>query len=68
MEKIKLTHEEKSSKLWKKIRQHVTERISLLRNQNDADSNEIDTAKIRGRIAEAKGLLELEKEIVITVQ
>jgi hypothetical protein len=44
---------------WRKIKEHLTERIAELRAENDADMDERQTAKKRGRISEAKYLLEI---------
>ena len=60
--KFALTHEEKTSKLWRKLLAHWEDKLETLRNQNDGDKSEIDTAKLRGRISECKANLSLDKD------
>lgn len=57
-----LTIEEKRSPLWRKLEDYCENRLVDLRKENDGDRSEIDTAKIRGRIAEAKLLISLGKD------
>ena len=54
-----LTIEERRSPLWRKLAEHYESRLESLRNQNDGDRADVDTAKLRGRIAEVKLLLSL---------
>lgn len=54
-----LTEHERQTAVWLKIKSHLDARLIELRTANDRDTNEIDTAKVRGRIAEVKALLEL---------
>lgn len=49
---FKLTGSEIHSALWKKIKEHLEERIALNRKKNDGDLTPERTAKVRGRIAE----------------
>jgi hypothetical protein len=44
---------------WRKIKEHFTERLQELREENDAPLPENETNKKRGRIAEAKYVLSL---------
>jgi hypothetical protein len=53
------TEAELSSPVWDKIRKHYEARIQTLRAENDKNMNEIETATQRGRIREAKMVLEL---------
>jgi len=57
---MNLTVEERTSPLWRKIKEHLEARITGLRTANDGFLDEIETARVRGRIAEAKGLINLE--------
>lgn len=45
---------------WQRVRAHLTARLQQLREENDSGDAEI-TAKRRGRIAEIKELLALDK-------
>lgn len=47
---------------WRAIQKWTERRIAELRQDNDADLSDIETANIRGAIAFAKELLELGKE------
>ena len=62
MEGIKITQVEQQSSTWKKIENHLEERLQDLREQNDNDLTEIETQKIRGSIAEVKRILELRED------
>lgn len=42
---------------WSRLRKHLTTRIETLRDLNEADLDEIDTAKTRGGIAELRLLI-----------
>jgi hypothetical protein len=59
---MKLTQEEIHSPLWVKLKEHIQERIDKHRQDNDKMLPTDDTIKLRGRIAELKDLLSLEKE------
>lgn len=50
------------SPVWTAIDKHLNERIEVLRSKNDGDLDQIETAKIRGRIAELRAMLDLGKE------
>jgi hypothetical protein len=51
---FKLEGNEKNSRLWIKINAHWSRQLEQLRLQLEGDKNEIQTAKIRGRIQEIK--------------
>lgn len=57
-----LSNEEKDSKLWTRLVEHFESKLMSLRIQNEGDKTEIETAKLRGRIAEIKSILSLGKE------
>ena len=59
---IALTPADKLNPLWGKLQEMWTERLALLRGQNDNDRSEVETAKLRGRIAEVKSLLQLDED------
>jgi hypothetical protein len=52
---------ESQSALWKKLKDHAAERIALLRARNDSDKDEVSTARLRGRIAELKVFMSLDR-------
>ncbi len=56
-----LTEQERGSALWAKIKKHYEARLQELREENDSDKDDIKTAKQRGRIAEVKLVLGLDK-------
>ena len=47
--------------LWLRLKPYLEERLVMLRTKNDGDLSEIETANIRGRIAEVKSLLALDE-------
>lgn len=51
------------SPLWMKIEAKLKERLSILRARNDGDLNEIETARLRGRIDAVKELLALSETV-----
>lgn len=57
------TQVDRSSGGWQQLMVHLTERLQDLRQQNDADQSEESTEKLRGRIAEVKRLLDLNKDL-----
>lgn len=55
---LKLTYQDKQSSLYAKLIRVTEKEIHRLRKSNDAKSlNEVETAYIRGRIAELNSLL-----------
>lgn len=57
-EAFKLTAAERHSALWKKISDHLNERLDTHRKNNDGSNlTHEQTSKLRGRIAEVKYLL-----------
>ena len=57
-----LTDGEKMTDLWRRMEEHFTNRLTMLRQSNDKAQSEFETAHLRGRIAEVKGFLALAKE------
>ena len=57
-----LNEEQRRSALWAVLKQHYEERLDMLRRQNDGKFGEAETARLRGRIAEVKELLNLGKD------
>ena len=55
------THDRQSA-VWMRLKEHYEARLTLLRSSNDGSITAEQTAKLRGRIAEVKALLNLEKE------
>lgn len=58
---MKLSADESRSALWLKIKEYLEQRLAEHRLKNDNNLNEIDTARLRGRIAEDLKLLEMDK-------
>lgn len=56
-QKFQLTPVETSSALWTRIKAHLEDRLSMLREKNDGNLDERQTARVRGRIDEVKSLL-----------
>ena len=46
---------------WTEIEGWAAERLTQARNRNDGDLTEVETAKLRGRIATLKEILDLPK-------
>jgi GTP1/Obg family GTP-binding protein len=61
MSKFILNEAESQTALWQKIKKHLEQRLETARNKNDGDLNEVETAKLRGRITELKSFLALDK-------
>jgi len=51
------------SPTWVKLKEHFAARLTDLRGANDRSLQMEDTARLRGRIAEAKYFLELEQDV-----
>lgn len=56
-----LSEEEKRNPLWTRLMKHFEERLQELRLMNDATRSEVDTANLRGKIAEIKELIRLNE-------
>lgn len=56
---MKLTPQEIQSAVWIKLRDHMEQRLAMLRCQNDGDLSPEQTIKLRGRVAQLKELLAL---------
>ena len=65
IEKIEISEVDKLTMLWQKLNTHFDQRLETLRLQNDKPQSEIETAALRGRIAEIKSFYELTKEYPI---
>jgi len=57
---FKLSAQERDSALWKKLKAEVEHDVGIMRRQNDGDKSAEETAKLRGRIAQAKKFLAYE--------
>ena len=51
---FRLSEIERDSKLWLKIDKYLQDMVNILRESNDEPHNELETAKIRGKIELAK--------------
>lgn len=58
-ERFQLHPAERNSPLWLSLARHLQERLSVLRQQNDASLSPEQTEKVRGRIAQIKEILSL---------
>lgn len=58
---FKLLEIESQSALWQKLSAELTKRLDLLRQKNDGNHDPMETAKIRGQIAEVKTMLDWAK-------
>ena len=54
-----LSDAERHSALWKKLSEHLAERMAVMRQKNDSDLDALDTARLRGRIQAYKELIAL---------
>ena len=59
--RLELLNSDQISPTWMKLKLHIEKRIEQLRKENDGDRTELETSKLRGRIAELKALLALDK-------
>jgi hypothetical protein len=57
-----LMDSDRASPTWTKLREHYEKRLATLRAQNDNEQPAEETAKLRGRIAEVKRLLAMDKD------
>jgi hypothetical protein len=57
-----LTSSERNSALWLRLDRYWKDRLDRLRAQNDGDKSDIETANLRGRIAELKTIVALGRE------
>lgn len=66
MKKLQVTASDKLNPLWPKLQMMWTERLDILRKQNDAVGKpELETAVLRGRIAELKVMMLLDNDTPI---
>jgi hypothetical protein len=54
-----LTQADIHSPVWNKLQEHLNARLLILRAKNDGNLSADETAKLRGRIAEIKNMIEL---------
>ena len=57
--KFRPADHERQGQLWRDLMRHCEDRIAELRQRNDADLDERQTANVRGRVAELKALIAL---------
>jgi len=53
---------DRTTPTWKKVEAHIESRIASLRTKNDTNLDAVETAKLRGRIAELKRLASLGED------
>lgn len=56
-----LTDRDRESDLWRRLLAHLNQSLDSLRKQNDTPTDEVLTANTRGRIAQIKALIALDK-------
>lgn len=56
---FQLVAEDRVSRTWSRIEQHLTDRMQQLRQDNDRALDETETAALRGKISEVKRLIAL---------
>lgn len=61
-DRIVLTHSERTSDPWMKLAEHITERIGRLQRELEGPLAPEETANRRGRIAELRALLALDRD------
>lgn len=59
---FRITEQERMTPLWKKLDAFLVHRLNSARERNDGNLDAVETAKLRGQIAEIKALLDLAKE------
>ncbi len=59
--KFELTDGDKINETWRRLRKHLEARVDVLHRELENDAPEIEHAKRRGRIAELRALLALDK-------
>lgn len=62
---IDFAESDKQSPTWRKIRTHVKDLLVLRRGELELNKTPEETERLRGRIAELKGLLKIEEDQVI---
>lgn len=60
--KFKPTRLELNSPCWMRLMEHFTDRLAQLRAENDVSKSYEETERLRGRIAEIKGLMAFDRE------
>lgn len=64
---MKLTDLERHSALWRKLNEHLEDQLRICRLKNDGDMSDLETAKLRGRIAALKSIIALAEPSPIQV-
>lgn len=59
---MKLTKEELNHPIWKKLEEHISERVMINRKINDKPMPEHETCTLRGEIRAYKSILRLNPE------
>lgn len=59
---MNLQEHEIKSPLWAKLKEHCQNELTILRERNDGPLSDIETARLRGRIAQIRAFLELETQ------
>lgn len=61
-----LTDGDRMSPVWMKLMKQWALQLEVLRNQNDGDKSDTETAKLRGRIAQLKAVMALDKGPIVS--
>ena len=64
--KFSLTKQEATTPVWAKLKAQIEARLEISRKQNDGDLSEVETARLRGRIAAYKELLGADPDNQLT--
>ena len=57
-----LLDSDKKSGTWLRLKEHIEDRIDVLRRKNDGDLSEIETARLRGCLVAYKEILMLGED------
>ena len=63
-----LTEHEKKSPVWEKLKSHIEARMTTHRSRLEGDLSELETAKLRGKLAECREILKIGDDPVIPVK
>ena len=65
---MNLTPGEVQTVVWLKIQAHFQDRLASMRKRNDNPLSELETATLRGRIAEIKEILSLAEPPPVVIE
>lgn len=59
---FRLTPQDKASAVWPKLRAFMEQERDVLRRRNDMQLGDLETAALRGQIAQLSNLIDLDKD------